>query len=103
METVNTLLVVGLAGFGAGVVVALVFVLLAVLYHNVNCVLDNQKKQREDDESDSGFVLPLSSVLGGGGIGRGLSLADLQAAAQRMAAQQSASDDSKKAQGGQYL
>jgi len=105
MEELNTLLTVGLLGFGGGVFATAVIVLLVVIYNNINTV---SGKLKEDDEGNEGFVIPMSALMGGaGGGGRGVSMADLQAYAARMAAGAGAPPiDTAKTPpptGGQYL
>jgi hypothetical protein len=76
MDALNAGLLIGLIGFGSGVVVTLVLVLLVTIYHNtVGC---NDKKEEDDDE---GFIVPLSQLRGMGGGGGGCySMADIQKA-----------------------
>jgi hypothetical protein len=105
MVELNTLMMVGLIGFGSGVLVTVAMVLLYMAYNNINVVMDRTEK-KDDDEDDEGFVIPMSSLMGGGGGGsRPLSMADLQAYAAATAGKAApATDDTKKAGlGGQYL
>jgi hypothetical protein len=76
MDALNTGLLIGLFGFGAGVVVTLALVLLVTIYRNtVGC---NDKK---DDDDEEGFIIPMSQLRGlGGGGGGGYSMADIQKA-----------------------
>jgi hypothetical protein len=104
MVELNTLMMVGLIGFGGGVLVTVAMVLLYMAYNNINVVMDRTEEKKDDE--DEGFVMPLSSLMGGGGGGsRPLSMADLQAyAAATQGKPAQASDDTKKAGlGGQYL
>jgi hypothetical protein len=98
MVELNTLFLVGLIGFGVGVLTVGGFVLLVVIYNNIKKVTDKMKQ--DDDEEDSTFAIPLS-MLGGLGGGRNISTADIQRAAAAMAAQGGApSSDTKKASEG---
>ncbi len=99
MVELNTLLAVGLVGFGAGVVVTAALVLLFVIYNSIKAVSDKQK-----DDEETGYAIPLSMMGGAGGAGRGLTIQDLQAYAQRQAAA-GQPEDTKKAEagGGTYL
>jgi hypothetical protein len=103
MVELNTLMMVGLIGFGGGVLVTVAMVLLYMAYNNINVVMDRTEEKKDDE--DEGFVMPLSSLMGGGGGSRPLSMADLQAyAAATQGKPAQASDDTKKAGlGGQYL
>jgi hypothetical protein len=107
MEELNTLLIVGLIGFGGGVLVTIAMVLLYMAYNNINVVMDRLKDKEDDDNDDESFVIPMSTLMGapGGAGGQRLSMADLQAYAARMAAAPApaAPDDDKKPTGGQYL
>jgi hypothetical protein len=106
MVELNTLMIVGLIGFGGGVLVTVAMVLLYMAYNNINVVMDRTEEKKDDDE-DEGFVIPMSALMGGGGGGgRALSMADLQAyaAATQGKPAPPATDDTKKAGlGGQYL
>jgi hypothetical protein len=105
MVELNTLMMVGLLGFGGGVLVTVAMVLLYMAYNNINVVMDRTEEKKDDE--DEGFVIPMSALMGGGGGGgRALSMADLQAyaAATQGKPAPPATDDTKKAGlGGQYL
>lgn len=78
MVTVSYEFIILLVGFGFSIGVGLTLLagVLVAIYRNT------KKDENEDDEG--GYVMPLSAVLGGGG--RGISQADIQAAAAQVAA-----------------
>jgi hypothetical protein len=95
----NTLIMVGLLGFGAGVIVTGGLVMLIVIYNNIKAVAE---KVSEDDDNEGVFGMPLSALMGGGVGGRPVSMADLQAMAAKQAAA-AAPTETKQASGGNYL
>ena len=102
MVTLDTLLIIGLIGFGTGVAAAVAAVLLYAIYNNVNVVLDRAQdtpKAKEEEEGQSQFAIPLSAL---GGY-RGISHEDIRRAAAAVAAQQTPTPDKKADLGGQYL
>jgi hypothetical protein len=76
MVELNTILIVGLIGFGAGALVTIAMVLLYMAYNNINVVMD-RTENKKDDEEDQTFAIPMSSLPGMGGV----SMADVQRAA----------------------
>ncbi len=103
MEALNTWIMAGLLGFGAGVIVTGILVIvtgilvmLVVIYHNIKVVTE---KVSEDDNEEGAFGVPLSALMGGGG-GRPISIADLQAMASKAAAAATPPAETKQADGG---
>ncbi len=94
-KTMEELILVGLVGFGGGVITTAALVLLVVIYNNINSVSDKLK----DDDENAGFVMPMSALMGGGQR-QPLTMADLQAYAAASAAGAGAPGDTKKAEGG---
>ena len=100
MVELNTVLIVGLIGFGVGALTVGVFILLVAIHKNIKTVND---QLRTDDGNDPGtFAIPLSA-LGGLGPNRGITSDDIRRAAAAVAAQNSASIEKKPDLGGQYL
>jgi hypothetical protein len=99
----NTWIMAGLLGFGVGVIVTGIVVMLVVIYNNIKVV--TEKVSEDDSEENVYGGIPLSALLGGGG-GRPISMADLQAMASRAApapAPAPATETKQTDGGGNYL
>jgi hypothetical protein len=81
MVELNTIMIVGLIGFGVGALVTIAMVLLYMAYNNINVVMDRTEKK--DDEDEQAFAIPMSALGGMGGV----SMADIQRAAAQVRAQ----------------
>lgn len=101
MVELNTMLVVGLIGFGIGIVTALVLGSLFVLVRNVQWI--TEKVKEDTQEQNEQFAIPLSSLGYGGG--NTYTMSDLMRAAALAAAKSKGSGDEKetKANDGMYL
>jgi len=97
----NTWIMAGLLGFGAGVIVTGILVMLVVIYNNIKTVTE---KVSEDDSEEGAFGIPLSALMGGAGAGgRPISMTDLQAMAARAAAPAPPADTKQANIGGNYI
>jgi hypothetical protein len=96
----ESVILTGLVGFGIGVITTLILVLLVVIYNNtLGC---SEEKKPEDEP----FIVPISSIGGGGSGYGGYSQADIaRAAAQVRAAMGGGKPEEtpKKADDGMYL